>query len=517
MQTAVREIKIIEPTVGIITQEHKQRVAAYCRVSTDSDDQANSFLAQVRYYKEFISSSDTMVLVDIYADEGITGTCINKRDEFKRLIKDCSNGRIDRILTKSVSRFARNSLECLETIRQLKDYGVSVFFENDNIDTRTMNSEMILYVKSAFAQSEALAGSKRVSTAYRMKMENGAFTTYHTPFGYRLVDQKLIVEPGEAEVVRRIFKLYLAGNGINRIAALLNSEMSEGNTLRWNNSGVRYILTNEKYIGDSLLQKTYTPEMLPLRNRPNNGALDKYYVTGTHEAIISKEDFNTAQQILAGRINTTEQTREKYLFSRKIICVECGWAYRRKIQNGKVYWVCSRKGMSGFVCGGQNYSEESICTAFVRMYNKLRRFEKEILDTTITQLTDLRNKLTAGNSEIKSIDIEISKLCEQNNQYEKYHMKKIMDDISYMEQTGRLKKRITELRNRRLKLLNENEDERIIESLRVFKDTVQEYPMAVMAFDAELFEVIVDKIKAGNNRTLTFVLKGGLCLKERVG
>ena len=169
-----RIVKVIQPTVAQINAERKQRAAAYCRVSTDSEDQANSFAAQLKYYTEFIKDNPNMDFVDIYADEGITGTCISKRDEFQRMMRDAAKGKIDRIYTKSVSRFARNSLECIEAIRKLANCGVSVLFENDSIDTQSMNSELILYVKSAFAQSEALAGSKRVSTAFRMKMEKTA-------------------------------------------------------------------------------------------------------------------------------------------------------------------------------------------------------------------------------------------------------------------------------------------------------------------------------------------------------
>lgn len=195
---AQRTVQIIRPTSEISTEEQKIKTAAYCRVSTDSDDQENSFLAQVKYYSDYIGSREDMVLVDIYADEGITGTSMSKREEFKRLLNDARLGRIDRVFCKSVSRFARNSLECLESIRALKDCGTTVIFENDNIDTKTMNSEMILYVKSAFAQSESLANSTCVSTAYRMKMENGTFTTYHAPFRYKLVNGNLEIIPEEA-------------------------------------------------------------------------------------------------------------------------------------------------------------------------------------------------------------------------------------------------------------------------------------------------------------------------------
>lgn len=164
MQQSAKDVKVIRPTKGLYGDK-KLRVAAYCRVSTDSDNQGDSFIAQVKYYNDFLRLSDNMELVDIYADEGITGTSINKRDDFNRMLRDSSLGKIDRIFVKSVSRFARNSLECIESIRLLKSYGTTVLFENDAIDTDTMNSEMILYIKSAFAQSESLSGSKRVSTA----------------------------------------------------------------------------------------------------------------------------------------------------------------------------------------------------------------------------------------------------------------------------------------------------------------------------------------------------------------
>ena len=173
--TSEKQVQIIRPLTEYSAQARIQRVAAYCRVSTDSDDQVNSFLNQVRYYTDFIRSSDSMELVDIYADEGITGTSLNKREEFKRMLKDARLGKIDRIYVKSVQRFARNSLECLESVRKLTDYGTSVYFENDRIDTRTMNSEMILYIKGAFAQNDSLAFSKRMATSYRMKMEDGSF------------------------------------------------------------------------------------------------------------------------------------------------------------------------------------------------------------------------------------------------------------------------------------------------------------------------------------------------------
>jgi hypothetical protein len=279
---------------------------------------------------------------------------------------------------------------------------------------------------------------------------------------------------------------------------------------------VKYILTNEKYIGDSMMQKTYTPQTFPLRNIVNKGELDKYYVENTHAPIISKEDFKAVQEMFKKKAEVERKEATKRLLSRMIVCEECGWSYKYKSLGGIGYWVCSRKGNSGYECSGPNLSEKDIFDAFIRMYNKLRYFENEILDSTISLMEELRIRHLRENDEIRQIDIEISKLCEQNNRYEKYHERKIMDEISYMEQTSRLKSRLTELRSRRIKLISENENEQIVDKFRFLKDTLQEYPAAIIDFDVEMFEALVEKISVSHNGTLTFVLKGNLLLKEGV-
>lgn len=514
---AERIVKVIQPTIAQINQQRKQRAAAYCRVSTDSEDQSNSFSAQLKYYTDYIKANPEMEFVDIYADEGITGTCVNKRDEFKRMMKDASAGKIDRIFVKSVSRFARNSLECLESIRTLNSFGVTVLFENDNIDTRTMNSELILYVKSAFAQSEALACSKRVSTAIRMRIENGEYITCNAPYGYKLDKEALLlIVPEEAEVVKRIFKLYLSGNGSDKIAAILNDAGIPNPSGKWSATGIRYILTNEKYIGDSLLQKNYTPQILPLRCIPNKGEVDQYYVTNSHQAIISREDFELARLKMKQNTNNNRKTPQKHFFTGMIECEECGWSYKRKVQNGVVYWVCSRKKTAGQSCGGKNIREDSICLAFVKVYNKLRRFEKEIVDKTLHQLLELREKISGQNQEISQIDLEISKLCERNNSYTELHIKGIIDDVSYLERTSELKHKITELRNKRLKLLSVDDDERLIEDFKALKETLEEYPQALLRFDKSLFSAIIDKVIVGNDDKVTFKFRGGLRLGIKI-
>ncbi len=511
-----KHVQVIRPLAEYSANAGMLRVAAYCRVSTDSSDQVNSFLNQVRYYTDFIQSSDKMELVDIYADEGITGTSINKRDEFNRMMNDARLGKIDRIYVKSIPRFARNSLECLEAVRKLTEYGTTVIFENDRIDTRNMSSEMIIYIKSAFAQNESLSYSKRIATAYRMKMEEGNFITYHAPYGYRLDNGSLAIVSEEAEVVKQIFNLYLSGRGCGQIAAILNREGIPSSESAWTSNHIRYIISNEKYIGDSLLQKTFTPDILPLRNKPNNGERDKYYVENTHPAIIDKATFQAAQERREAKSQKGEKKKEKHLLTKMIVCDECGWSYKRRVQNGTVYWVCSHKGNSGFECGGKNLSENAIFATFVYMYNRMRQNEKRLIDDTLSLLVAIRTRLVSQSGEIVQIDAEISKLCKQNDMYVQLRNKKIMDEVSFAEQSSELQSRLTTLRTRRIKLMSEDKDIHYIDDLRMLKEILQEAPHAILNFDAELFGAIVEKIRAGNDGTITFVLKGGLKFKERI-
>ena len=206
MAVREKEVKIIRPKKAG-EQADIIRVGAYCRVSTDSEDQQNSFFAQVKYYNDYIRQNEKMRLVDIYADEGITGTEMRKREEFKRMLKDARSRKLDRILVKSVTRFARNALECIESVRELTSCGVRVFFENDNLDTKQMNSEMLLYIKSEFAQQESVSASRRMSTSIRMRMENGNYRIVSAPYGYKIEDGDLVVSRAEAENVKKIFEL----------------------------------------------------------------------------------------------------------------------------------------------------------------------------------------------------------------------------------------------------------------------------------------------------------------------
>ena len=507
----MKEVQVINPNLKQKTDD-LLRVAADCRVSTDSEDQINSFIAQVRYYNEFISRNKNMVLVDVYADEGITGTCAEKRDEFLRMVSDAKKGKIDRILVKSVSRFARNALECIENIRILKSYGTTVLFENDNIDTETMNSEMILYVKSAFAQSEAMAGSKRVSTAFRMKMERGEFKTTNAPYGYDLVDGNLIPNSEQAPIVQRIFKEYLSGNGMTKVAEIINEE--EQTNRIWDKTAIKYVLKNEKYIGDSLWQKTYTPQILPFKKKRNKGQVEKFYVTNTHQGIIAKEVFDLVQEKISTSCVSKRNTGKiaETPFDRKIFCGGCGWSYGKIISSGELYWGCINDDLSAGKCSGPNIKHEILEKAFIRAYNKLRLYETEIVDKTLSQLISIRTSLASMNEEVSSLNREIAILSEQNSMYNELKTKNIIDDVSYYEKTMVIMNRLNALRDKRLKLVAADEDEMIIEKIRKLKSNLDKTPKAIFVFDEAIFNLLVEKVFVFPDNKVVFELLVGIKL-----
>lgn len=285
-----RVIKI-EPTER--PQNVRLRVAAYTRVSSDSEDQLNSFAAQNRYYTELISSKAEWRMVDIYADEGITGTSVAKRDDFQRMMADCRRGLIDQILVKSISRFARNTKDCLQNIRELKELGVNVRFEREGIDTVNVSSELITAIYAAFAQKESESISGNMQWSYQRRMESGEFNTCKAPWGFRLDGRKLKICEPEADIVQRIFREYLSGKNPQEIADDLNASCLTERV--WNYKAVDYILQNERYAGNALLQKRYTPDMLSRQQKTNHGEREMYFVPGSNDAIISPEIFKRAQ------------------------------------------------------------------------------------------------------------------------------------------------------------------------------------------------------------------------------
>lgn len=288
------QVQVIQP---IQQQPKRLRVAAYARVSSDSTDQLNSLSVQVDYYTHLIQENPNWDFAGIYADEGITGTSTKHREQFNRLMDDCRAGLIDRVLVKSASRFARNTADALASVREMKSLGVTVVFEKENFDTETANGEMILSMICAVAQEESLSISKNLKWGIRKRMQNGTYTNSSVPFGYSLENHLLVINNQQAMIVADIFKRYLAGESISKIAQYLNNTYPK-ETGVWQYSSVQLILQNETYKGDTRYQKHYTANLFPTKVSHNRGQVSQYYIAKSHEAIISDEDFDKVQSLL---------------------------------------------------------------------------------------------------------------------------------------------------------------------------------------------------------------------------
>jgi site-specific DNA recombinase len=368
------QIIVIDPVVQEIRK--KQRTAAYARVSSDSDDQQNSFAAQVSYYTTLIGGTEEWELVDIYADEGITGLRMDKRDDFLRMIRDCRKGKIDRILTKSISRFSRNTRECLQTIRELKAIGVTIYFEKERLDTAEISDEMLLTFFSGNAQQESMTISTNMRWSYQRRMKKGAYVASSTPYGYTLKDMVLTVDEEQARTVRWIFNSYLSGKSMQEIAQELSDtgvKAKDGRS-QWHHTAISYILQNERYIGDKLYQKTFATDTLPFRQVRNKGERNRYYIKNAHPPIIEREPYDQVQRLIAERREqyVSPSSRETYPLSRIIKCGECGTLFKRKVTNGKVYWVCRNHNLDKSNCSLTPIPEAEIYTAFHRMYHRLK-------------------------------------------------------------------------------------------------------------------------------------------------
>ena len=511
-------MRITEITPTIPTKEEKIRLAAYCRVSSDSDDQLHSFAAQVRYYSEYTKRNPKYELVDIYADEGITGTEMEKRDELNRLLRDCKRGKIDRIITKAVARFARNTEELLVTLRLLKELGVSVYFEEQGIDTNQLNAEIIVTFPGMVAQQESETISGNLRWSIHKRMERGEYIAPHVPYGYRLIDKEVVVYEPEAEVVRRIFRLYLQGMGIQQIADLLESEglvrsMRSGKKC-WSKGTVSYILRNERYMGDAVLQKKYTTDCLPYRQKRNKGEKKQYYVENYCPAIISSETFNAVQELMAEK-REKEATARNYILSKKMRCPDCGRTFRKQVNNEKAYWCCSQWATSSSQCKSRRIREDMAYEAFTAMVYKLKAYRKVIIEDLIKRLEYLQDRTSENIERIRAIDKEIANLSAQNLVVTRLHTSGVIDVAEYTKQTSQIGNKINALRVERRKKLNASESDMQLDELKNLNEIIEEYrPKA--EFDETLFEEIVEKIIVNDSSKIMFCLIGGLTLTEEI-
>lgn len=510
-------VTVIQPT---LTEEKtaKIRCAAYCRVSSDSEDQLNSFMAQTRYYSQLFEDSEAEELIDIYADEGITGTREDKRGEFKRMMKDCRRGKIDRIYTKSISRFARNTKDCLKNVRELKSLGITIFFEKENIDTAKMTDEMMITIMGGLAQEESTSISQNLRWGIKKRMENGDFNPASLPFGYRRKNKTVVINKTEADIVREIFDKYLCGVGMESIADELNRKHIDKNNkgFIWCKNTIKYLLKNEKYTGKSIFRKFYTTESFPFKQRKNNGELEQYLVENTMPIIISEEKFNKVQKLIKGRKINCEIENISYILSGKMKCKSCGSAYRRKKINGDINWVCTKHNLNAKDCPQKAILQSTIYSSFIRLFNKLWYNYKDILLPLHTALQNLKLRKFSGQAQVMEVRKEIAKLREQSHVLARLKTKGFLDEAKYIEQTAELTAKINKLQTELKKLTRSDNEDETLDQIEILTYVLEKREQIMTEFEESEFESIVDKIVVINQHELEFHLIGGLKFKEKI-
>lgn len=509
-------VKVIAPKE---TQPENLRVAAYCRVSSDSSDQLHSYAAQIKAYTELIGSHEGWKLVDVYADEGLTGTRMDNREDFNRMMADCRKGRIDKVLVKSISRFARNTRDCLASLRELSGLGVTVKFEKENIDTGTLASELMVSVSGSLAQQESISISQNQRISYRRRMERGEFITCKAPFGYRLRDGKnLEIVPEEAEQVRWMYDAYLSGLSTDQIAEEITRRgfCTRDGKSRWQHTTVLYALTNEKYVGDSLCQKTYA-SAFPFVKRRNHGQRDQYYTECTHPAIVTRETFDKVRELLRRKSHDTAKARRTYPLTLKIQCGECGTAFqRRQGKSGLVSWVCRKHDGKASDCSMGRIREAEIYATFVQMYNKLKQHDGIVLQPVIKQLENLNTALQRNNPAMLAVNRAIAQATEQSHNIAKLQTAGLLDTDACAAKLTAISAQLTKLRGERRRLLKNEDIEETIDTLRQTADIVRHGPERLETFDEELFDELVEQIIAESQTRLRFRLKGGIELAEQL-
>ena len=402
-QALERRVQMIPATRKITdprsSHHGKQRVAAYCRVSTNNKEQINSYEAQKVYYTQKIEENPDWELAGIFADKGLSGTSLKKRDNFNKMIAACKRGRIDTILTKSLSRFARNTVDCLETVRMLRARGIGVIFEKENINTFTESNEFLITLFSGFAQAESESLSGNIARGKMMSMQAG-----NVPFQYKKLlgyregeDGKPEIDPEEAKTVRRIYRRYLEGCSLSQIQRELEADhvpTAQG-IQRWSYQVIHNILTNERYIGDALLGKTYVLDCISKEVRKNNGERPQYYVENNHPAIIPREWFQRVKEEMTRRASKRKVMQRhgktelgkysaKYALSELLVCGECGTPYKRCTwaRNGKkrIVWRCiSRLEFGTKYChDSPTLDEEKLHKAILEALNEFAQADSEV-------------------------------------------------------------------------------------------------------------------------------------------
>ena len=505
-------------TAAPINSRVKRKVAGYARVSTDHEEQLTSYEAQLDYYTTLIQSHEDWEFAGMYSDEGITGTSVKKREGFQTMVADALAGKIDLIITKSVSRFARNTVDSLSTIRELKEHNTEVFFEKENIWTFDSKGELLITIMSSLAQEESRSISENVTWGHRKRMADGKVAVAYSHFlGYdKGKDGSLVVNQEEAKIIQLIFAEFLTGLSYRAIAAKLTAlgiKTPFGKD-KWGQGTVKSILQNEKYKGDALLQKTYTPDFLTKKQIANHGQVPQYYVENSHEAIIQPETFDRVQDMIKER-NVRRGYSGVTIFSSKIQCGCCGGWYGSKVWHStdkyrRVIWQCNAKFRDKTRCKTPHLTEDEIKDAFIRVVNNLITDRKEILKelravkTTLTDTKDLEaeqkrlaEQMNVDADAVQELIAENARVAQDQKEYElRYEAL-----ATRFEET---KARYEEVSNQiTRKGIRRREFGRFIQSVEALPDAITE-------FDEALWGSLVDHVTVHSKDNIIFTLTSGM-------
>ncbi len=501
----------------------KIRVAAYCRVSTASEEQLVSLAAQKAHYENYIKSNDDWEFAGLYYDEGISGTKKEKRDGLLAMVAACERGTIDFVITKSISRFARNTTDCLELVRKLLDLNIYIYFEKENINTGSMESELMLSILSGLAESESVSISENEKWGIKRRFQNGTFIISYPPYGYANVEGKMVIVPEQAEIVKQIFADTLAGKSTHAIADELNKRgVATKRGGHWTPGTVNGIIGNEKYTGDVLFQKTYTDSSF--NRHQNRGEVDQYLMQDHHEAIISREEFERANAVLKqrgrekGNGYDTGRYQNRYGFSGRICCGECGGKYKRRMHykpSGQyVAWACANHLKDKESCSQKYITDDALKLAFVTMMNKLVFGHQMVLRPLLQSLRGL-------NAQSRLLKIEELETAIEKNREQKQVLTNLMasgylEPALFNKESNELAAEAEALRQEKDGLMRSvNGDMVKIEELqRLLRFTSKGTMMT--EFDDEIFLSFVERITVLSRKEVVFEWKCGLSLKERL-
>ena len=523
--TRTTRVTFMPPTINIIQNDglatrRKKLVAGYARVSTDHEEQQNSFEAQVDTYTKKINDNPDWEFVEVYTDEAISATSTIKREGFKRMIADALDGKIDLILTKSVSRFARNTVDSLTIIRQLKEKGVFVYFEKENIDTGDAKGELLITIMSSLAQEESRSISENTTWGQRKRMQDGKVSLPYKQFlGYEKGENGLpqVVET-EAEIVRRIYKMYLNGKTVNAIGKHLMDRgvPAPSGKQTWGVSTLFSILQNEKYKGDALLQKGYTVDFLTKVRKKNEGEIPQYYVENSHPAIIKPEVFDLVQAEIKRHRTTGSNRSGAHCFSSMIVCGECGGYYGSKVWQStskyrKVIWQCNHKykKRGSVSCRTPHLTEAQLQSTFIDAFNRMledREIYLEEYDAIVEMLTNtasLDKEAAKLNEEVVTVYELIKKGIEQNARV-------AQDQVEYHRHAAKLDEQYTAAK-KRLDAIAAEKHEQIVrkEKLNRFLADLRRQDDLLTAFDPALFRATVDYITVHSETDVAVTFRDG--------